>query len=529
MDDLKKQRIEVADLAVGMFVTELDIPWIESPFLLQGFLIEDNEAIIALQSACKIVWLDRTKSAGVQFIASKKHEKAIVREGAVIRLRTASKQPNNAATEKAKKQSMQTTKLSFFEILRELKNNANPQLPPNYIAYAAIDTYQDSNTPSSLPDSDANALSIAQHLKNSIGNTFNLVMGFFSAKEKLNDSIDWNGEDEPPEIAGEHGYRITIFEEEPEVEDEIATIYPVYEKSQIAIRDLFNGIANAQNLDLSHVSEVVDSMANSIQRDPDALMWLAKLKRTDNYAYNHALNVSINLMAFSSFLSLPRKQIKELGMAGLLQDIGKINIPADILLSPNKLDADDLQIARSHVDEGLSILENTKDIPSAVIYLVAQHHERIDGSGYPFQLSGKQLGLQSQIAGLIDTYCAITTNKPYAKGLFNQQALEKIHAMSGQQFSNTIVDQLVQFLGIYPVSSLVELNTGEVAVVIQQNQVRRLLPRLMILLAPDKTRNGHPAIINLINTPLTPNGEPYTISRGVEPDAYGLNPEDFYA
>ena len=542
--NLKRHKIEVKDLAIGMFITELDIPWLESPFLLQGVLIESDEQIEILRNLCKIVWVDRTKSVGFQFVAQKKEKVSIAREGAVIRLRASLFVPGTTPAKNTKKDSTGLG-FSFLDILRELRNNTyqEPTLPSygqNSVIYNVQsmsdveDTEFDSGFHQSIKNNTSTAeLSLADHIKKDTKNLFsniaNSLLGLATRKEKLASHVDWDGPDKTPEVAGNTGYRVTIYEEEENtVEDEVALIYPVYKKSQVATRELFTDIANEQKLDLSHVSEILDSMVNSIQRTPDALMWLAKLKQTDDYSYNHALNVSINLMAFASFLALPKKQIKELGLAGLLQDVGKINIPSDILLKTNQLTPEELASARSHVDEGLSILEKMSDIPSAVIYLVAQHHERIDGSGYPYQLKDKQIGLSSQIAGLIDTYCAITSNKPYAKGLFNQQALEKINTLSGKQFSSHLVDQLVQFLGIYPVSSLVELNTGEIAVVIQQNQVRRLLPRVMILLAPDKTRNEHPATINLINAPLAPNGEAYAILQGVAPDAYGLNPSDFY-
>jgi HD-GYP domain-containing protein (c-di-GMP phosphodiesterase class II) len=270
-------------------------------------------------------------------------------------------------------------------------------------------------------------------------------------------------------------------------------------------------------------------MVESIGRSPDALLWLAKLKQTDDYAYNHALNVSITLMAFGNFLALSQKQIKEIGLGGLLQDVGKVKLSADVMLKEGKLTREEYDYAKKHVDESLKILDKTPDIPMTVISMVAQHHERIDGSGYPNQLRESQIGLTSQIAGLIDTYCAITSHKTYAKGVFHQEALDRIHQLSGKQFSNVLVDQLVQFMGMYPVSSLVQLNTGEVGVVIQQNQVRRLLPRLMLLLGPDKVRYTSPVVLNLLNSPLTLSGEPYRITKSLAPDSYGLNPSDFFA
>jgi HD-GYP domain-containing protein (c-di-GMP phosphodiesterase class II) len=302
----------------------------------------------------------------------------------------------------------------------------------------------------------------------------------------------------------------------------------VYEQSQIVTRDLFDNIATAHQVDISSVTDVLDNMVESIGRTPDALLWLAKLKKSDGLAYNLALNVSVTLMAFNSFLGLSKEQIKTSGLAGLLQDIGKASLSTDVLLKKGKLTKEEYQYAQKHVDESLAILKATPDIPPSVIKLVAEHHERADGSGYPKQLKGAELNLLSQTAGLIDTYCALTNDRSYAQAAYHQQALEQIHALSGQQFTTELIDQLVQFMGIYPVSSLVELNTGEVGVVIQQNQVRRLLPRVMVLLDPKKIRYKAPIVLDLILKPASPNGDPYTITKGVPADAYGLNPSDFY-
>ena len=269
--------------------------------------------------------------------------------------------------------------------------------------------------------------SIAKRLVSDIG-------GFVSSlfkREKLSTRVDKMPEIRSKENDADDNYRITIYEEEPPVENEIAVILPVYEQSQIATRDIFDTIANNLDIDLTAVSEVLDGMVDSIGRSPDALLWLAKLKQTDNYAYNHALNVSITLMAFANFLAFSKKQIKDIGLAGLLQDIGKVKVSSGILLKTGKLTREEFEHAKKHVEEGLKILENTPNIPNSVIFLVAQHHERIDGSGYPYRLRASQIGLQSQLAGLIDTYCALTTHKTYAKGVFHQQALDEIHQQAG--------------------------------------------------------------------------------------------------
>ena len=535
MIDIKKEKIDVTQLSLGMFVSELDKPWIESPFMLQGFVLEEQAELDKMMAICKFVYIDRTKSIGSQFAAAAKQDVAIKREGAVFRI----KDPSKAVSDRkmpALKKAQAGEKVSFMDIMRDIKNyqgeknaTSNNEDGVMFNMRYVSDTATQARTPAQATATKVAPTiqpqeSIAKQLVSDIGG---FVGGLFS-REKLKTSVKDAPAYQKTKQAEDDSYRVIIYEEDPPVELEIASIYPVYEQSQIATRDIFEAVANEHELDLSAVSEVLDSMVESIGRTPDALLWLAKLKKTDDYAYNHALNVSITLMAFANFLAFSKKQVKELGLAGLLQDIGKVKISSDILLKAGKLTLEEYEYAKKHVDESMKILYDTPSISSEAMHIVSQHHERVDGSGYPNQLSGTQINLPSQAAGLIDTYCAITTHKSYAKGVYHQQALDEIHQLAGKQFSAEIIDQLVQFMGMYPVSSLVELNTGEVAVVVQQNQVRRLLPRLMVLLAQNKTRYQAPVMLNLLLSPTTPSGEPYRIRRSLPPDSFGLNPSDFF-
>ena len=532
MAEIKKEEITAERLELGMYVTELDRPWAGTPFLLQGFLLDDQTDLDKIRSICRFVYIDRTRSIGDQFAAPTKQNVAITREGAVFRIKNPNNNPSGVKTKSATAQKI-SEKSSFIDILRELKGYKAPQnTETNSQSGTVYNMRHGANTatqeafPYTVQVSSEQKPATKQIAEDVAGGIGGFFSGLFKSN-KLKTTIDKTTQKNP---AGsrDDSYRVVIYEEDPPVENEIALIYPVYEQSQIATREIFDAIANEQNLDLTAVSEILDNMVDSIGRTPDALLWLAKLKQTDDYSYHHALNVSITLMSFANFLALSRQQIKEIGLAGLLQDIGKVKLSADVLLKEGKLTREEFEYAKKHVDESLKILEKTPDIPLAVIFLVAQHHERIDGSGYPNKLQESQISLPSQIAGLIDTYCAITSHKAYAKGVFHQEALDKIHLLSGKQFSSGLVDQLVQFMGMYPVSSLVELNTGEVGVVIQQNQVRRLLPRLMLLLDNKKVRYTSPIILNLLNSPSTPSGDAYKIVKSLAPDSYGLNPSDFY-
>jgi len=530
MIDIKHEKILANQLTLGMFVSELDKPWIESDFMLQGFILNDQADLDKIIATCTHVYIDRTRSIGDQFAEIKNTKQALPRQSKVI-ITSATELDNKKNPVLAKARLGE--KVSFMDILREVKNYKAPTSSTQH-----NETYSVANQAMSVA---LDAKNIAQaHNKTLVesetakaerhtGGIFNhfsgFVAGLFNQKKLKESSAKITQESVQHNLSNSE---LIIYESEPSVEEEIATIYPVFEQSEVVTRSLFDAVANDHHMDISKVSDVLDNMVESIGRTPDALLWLAKLKKADGHSYNLALNVSVTLMAFASFLALPKEQIKLAGFAGLLQDIGKAKLSPDVLLKKGKLTTEEYEHAQTHVDESLAILEKTANIPPKVMQLVSEHHERFNGSGYPSKLKGNQLSLLSQSTGLIDTYCAMTNDRSYADAAHHQQALDQIHALSGEQFSNEIINQLIQFMGIYPVSSLVELNTGEVAVVIQQNQVRRLMPRVMLLLNQQKERYSSPIVLDLIYKPTAPNGEIYSIRKGIPADSYGLNPNEFY-
>jgi HD-GYP domain-containing protein (c-di-GMP phosphodiesterase class II) len=537
MTDIRREKTQASLLDIGMFVCELDRPWLGTPFMLEGLLIEDDEQITTIASLCKFVYVDRTVSAGRHFIAAPKQQLAIKRDGTITQVyidANTGKRTSNSIN-KSTRLGTPNVKFSFLDILKEIHSANQAALSgekntSNSDALFKVQYLNDNKVVEISDDKSTDNTTLATQIKTDFSNFISGLTSWGGQQKNLKSNIDKNAlkTDLAKNEDRHDGYKITIFDEALPVEDEIAVIYPIYEKSQLATKEMFEALALDHEIDLTKIHESLDGMVESIERNPDALLWLAKLKQTDDYSYNHAMSVSITLMALANFMSLPKKQVKDIGLAGLLQDIGKVKIPTELLHKQNKITHDEFEILKKHVEHALALLEATESIPSTVILTVSQHHERIDGSGYPYKLSGNQISLTGQMAGLIDTYCALTTNKVYAKGVYNQIALEEIHSLRGFKFNGVLIDQLVQFLGMYPVSSLVELNSGEVGVVIQQNSVRRLLPRIMVLLNPDKTRNKYPAIINLINSPLTPTGEPYKIVRGLPPDSYDLSANNYY-
>jgi HD-GYP domain-containing protein (c-di-GMP phosphodiesterase class II) len=258
------------------------------------------------------------------------------------------------------------------------------------------------------------------------------------------------------------------------------------------------------------------------------MIWLTRLRKTDQYSYDHAVDVSIHLMIFARFLGLTRKSMEHLGLAGLMQDIGKTLLDPELLARPSALTREEYELTKSHVASSLDLLVGQPDFPVEVLSLVAAHHERHDGSGYPRSISGDKLRFPAELSGLIDTYCAMTRHRVYRPPVSNQSALEALIKLRGSKFRDTLIDQFIQCLGLYPVGSLLELNTGEVAVVIQQNQVHRLKPKLMILLAEDKSVQRRPRNLDLMLDPATPTGQAYRISHALPADAYGIDWSEFF-
>jgi HD-GYP domain-containing protein (c-di-GMP phosphodiesterase class II) len=303
-----------------------------------------------------------------------------------------------------------------------------------------------------------------------------------------------------------------------------------FDAIQHSLRQFPECLKTGQPLDLIPVTQHINSLADSAKRNPDALLWLSRLKATGNYEDDHALDVSIYLMIFGHFLDQPQEDVVRLGMAGLLQDIGKIKLSFELQGKTAGLTAEEIRLLQQkHVKRSFGILSRQPTPDPALLEIIAKHHERIDGSGYPRRLAGESLGLFAEMAGLIDTYCAITRKRTYAETRSAQKAVSSLVALRGSQFRDTLVDQFIQCTGIYPIGSLVELNTGEVALVLRTNQAHRLQPQVLIILNADKSLEHYPRDLDLSVNPTIPTGEEaYRIIKALPEDAYGVDAQNLF-
>lgn len=305
---------------------------------------------------------------------------------------------------------------------------------------------------------------------------------------------------------------------------ELVYIEPRYDELTKALQHAFQEYTEGKRLDVRAVRDGLRDIAGSLKRNADAVMWLIRLKRRDQYSFDHAMDVAVNMILLGTHVGWRDSRLVELGLAGLMQDIGKIQLPTELLTKKGVLSTDEKRLIRSHVASSLEILYSQSDMPHVVLTTVSRHHERWDGSGYPRGLKFEQIGISAEMAGLSDAFCAMLKDKPYRNALGHQEALEELHGLRGKQFNPVLMEQFVQCVGLYPIGTLVELNNGEVAVVIQQNRVKRAKPRLVMMLDAEKVQVREYRVVDLRDEKNT-----YLhIAKALPNNAYGLVADDFY-
>ena len=282
--------------------------------------------------------------------------------------------------------------------------------------------------------------------------------------------------------------------------------------------------SGTKSLDLQETQEKAARMVESVIRNPDAMVWLARVRDADSYSYNHALRCSIWSIVFGRHLGISKKTLDNLAMGTLMMDLGKARLPAGLLAKRGILTGAERVELRKHVDYSLEIIAGMPGMSDQVVQIIAEHHERYDGTGYPKQLAGRDISPLGKIAGLVDTYDAMTSERPYARALTSVEAVSKLYELRGTEFQAQLVEEFIQAIGVYPTGSLVHLSSHEVGVVIAQNPDRRLRPKLLVLLDADKKAISKPRYLDMMTVTHDQRGEPLRILTGLLPGAYGVDP-----
>jgi putative nucleotidyltransferase with HDIG domain len=408
----REVRISVQGLTLGMYVSRLDRPWLETAFLMQGLKITSEDEIAMLQRVCNHVWVD-------------------------VMLGTS---PN-----------------------------------PRFIAFAE--------------PADARQTRAAAEV----------------------DAL-----------------RSTTWPRQLDVQDELRQAEAVHASLEASIDEVMNDLHNGKRLDLERLKEGVESMIDSILRNPTAFVWLKEMKRRDNYAYQHAMGCAIWAATFGRHLGLERAELQLLALGGLLCDVGKTRLPTELLNKRTPLTREEVDLVHQHVQHGLEIVDSTPGLSPKIREIVATHHERHDGSGYPWGLQGSEIPIFGRIMGIVDSYDAMTCVRPYAPSRSPHQAVNELYQQRGTLFQAELVEQFIQNCGIYPTGSLVELSNGQVAVVTDVHSLKRLRPRVMLLLDVDKTPLKQFRVLDLGEVERDDAGQPLSVKNGLPTGAYGIDPVELF-
>jgi HD-GYP domain-containing protein (c-di-GMP phosphodiesterase class II) len=323
------------------------------------------------------------------------------------------------------------------------------------------------------------------------------------------------------------GVSLTVYENTTSVEAELPRARQAFTHGENVARDIARQIEAGEIPDIPAVKACVDNIVDSMIANPDAMMFIARLRDEAIDIYQHGVKVSLYLIALGRHLGIPMAQLAELGLIGMLADIGKIKLPRALLAKPGALTPVEFDIVRGHVNLSLASLDGLAGLTPAVLQGIAQHHERLDGSGYPNGLTSDQIGVYGRMTAIADSFSAMTSPRPYADAFLAQEALLNLYDWGGTSFSTTLVEQFVQAIGVFPVGSLVELSNGEIAVIVAHNRVRRLEPRVLVLTWPDKTPLGIPLERDLFEMGKSSLNR-LRITKGVRMNAFNRTIRDHY-
>jgi len=268
-------------------------------------------------------------------------------------------------------------------------------------------------------------------------------------------------------------------------------------KSKDAVVSMFQEARMGKAVSAEAAGSLVDEISSSVARNPGALISLARLKTADDYTYMHSVAVCALMVALARQLKLDESVTRAIGMAGLLHDLGKAMMPMEVLNKPGKLTDAEFAIIKSHPEEGHKLLLEGKGVGEIPLDVCIHHHEKVDGSGYPHHLTGDAISLYAKMGAVCDVYDAITSNRPYKPGWDPAESIRKMTEWCKGHFDERVFQAFVKSIGIYPVGSLVRLESGRLGVVMEQSEKSLLAPRVKVFFSTKAMTHIKPEVLDL--------------------------------
>lgn len=279
-----------------------------------------------------------------------------------------------------------------------------------------------------------------------------------------------------------------------EIQQSVTHSLKSVEETESLVLTIMDDVRLGKVINTPKVKAAVAETVEQIIHDQDAMLLLSSIKNKDHYTREHSLNVAILTIVLGRKLGMPREELEELGLAGMLHDVGKLLTPDEILKKPGRLSPEEFLVMKRHPTQGRDILLSS-GITGVALEVAHSHHERLDGSGYPRGLKEENTPLCVKMVAIADTFDAITSDRVYGTGRTNIEAFKILQAGGGNHYDSKLVSEFIEAIGVYPPGTVVQLSNGAIGLVVRTNPASKLHPVVLVL----KDRQLHPVSPRYVN------------------------------
>lgn len=291
-----------------------------------------------------------------------------------------------------------------------------------------------------------------------------------------------------------------------------------------AVDSCLSSLRLSQDIDMASVKTAVQECIKSIVINPNAMLWLTQIKNKDDYTAEYCVRVSVLAVALGRELELMEADLEALGIAAMLHDVGKVKISDQILNKAGALKPEEYAVMKTHAEHGRKLLMSQSDVPATAVDVAGNHHEFINGKGYPKGITGNKTSYFSKIVSVVDAFDAITSDRVYSNARSTLEGLRIIYECRGQQFDEDIVRAFIRLIGVYPPGHIVELNNGEVGIILSCERNNKLRPTILIVRNSEK-RYCSERVIDLSKDLKDASGQPLRVKHIFTDGAFGVRLE----
>lgn len=548
--DIARFPVAVSELTTGLFVVELDRPWSESPFLIEGFLVEDDETLARIRALCKLVYVDARRSnfnalpdaARKLLAAAPAEEKVVLRyvqtpATAPVRVEKLPAEPEwlkglkPGARPKEQAAAAEKPKLVISAQEASLKDRASITMDTQLLTpEERTQLRRELGALLAHPAEEAlkRVAAAREAVAGTVGTALSKPMEGLKSlfRRKAAAPVLSRGERASADTGP---VKILVYDDLTKTEDELERARAAYALATRAWEGAAQAVTQDSPPDMAMLEQAARAMAHSAAANPDGLAWVSRTTADERRRAQHAVRVATALLTHGRHLGWSIEELERLGLAGLLMDIGLVLIPASIRDKQSRLTLDEYDIIKTHVELVADTIGRSTPLHTAVLDAVLQHHERLDGTGYPHGLAGPAISTVGRMAAIADAYSALTAPRTYARAVAPFDAVLVLLKRNKQWFDPDLLETFIQALGPYPVGTLVEMSSGEIGLVARSNRQHRLQPVILLIAGPDRKPLAHPGKVDLATRSSEVKGRDLKIARGLPIDAEGIDVREYHS